>query len=308
MIHLDADAIARAHVPPELIAALAQAFAGPTVTPARAHHSLGPEAEDGVLLLMPAWRLGEAIGVKIATVLPRNAQIGRPTVDGLYVLLGPDGAPRALLDAKPLTLARTAAVSALAASWLARPDARTLLMVGTGALAPHLVRAHAAARGYERVLVWGRSGDKAEALAARLAAEGLPAGPAGDLAAAVGEADVVSCATLSREPLVRGAWLKPGAHLDLVGGYTPAMREADDEAVCRAAVFVDTATALVEAGDMAGPIASGLLDAGAVVELATLARAGGRARAAGEITLFKAVGTALADLAAAEHFMSRQPA
>lgn len=308
MIHLDADAIARAHVPPELIAALAQAFAGPTVTPARAHHSLGPDAGDGVLLLMPAWRLGEAIGVKIATVLPRNAEIGRPTVDGLYVLLGPDGAPRALFDAKPLTLARTAAVSALAASWLARPDARTLLMVGTGALAPHLVRAHAAVRGYERVLVWGRSGDKAQALAARLAEEGLPAVVAGDLAAAVGEADVVSCATLSREPLVRGAWLRPGAHLDLVGGYTPAMREADDEAVRRAAVFVDTATALVEAGDLMQPIASGLLEAARVVELAALARAGGRKREPGEITLFKAVGTALADLAAAEHFMSRQPA
>src|SRR4051812_40499412 len=114
MIHVDASALASRHHPAELVAVLARAFAGSTVVPHRGHHALGPQPDDGVLLLMPAWRLGEAIGVKVATILPRNAAIGRPTLDGLYLLLGPDGAPRALLDGKALTLARTAAVSALA--------------------------------------------------------------------------------------------------------------------------------------------------------------------------------------------------
>lgn len=308
MIVLDAQAIEARTDPAELIGVIGRAFAGETQVPARGHHALGPTADDGTLLVMPAWRTGEAIGVKIATVMPRNASLGRPTVDGLYVLLDAGGSPRALLDAKALTLARTAAVSAFAASLLARADAATLLMVGTGALAPHLIRAHAAVRAYDRVLIWGRSLDKAAALAARLRGEGFEAHPASELDAAVREADVISCATLSTEPLVHGADLKAGAHLDLVGGFTPQMREADDESVRRASVFVDTPTALAEAGDLSQPIGSRVLDAASVVELSALARAGGRERAPGEITLFKAVGTALADLAAAEYFVGRDTA
>ena len=305
MLILDQGAIDRLHAPAELITAMGRAFAAPCLSPARSHHALGPAADDGVLLLMPAWRPAGPIGVKIATIMPRNSALGRPTLDGLYVLLDAHGSPRALLDAKALTLARTAAVSAFAASLLARPDAETLLMVGAGALAPHLIRAHAAVRAYDRVLIWGRSLDKAAALAARLRGEGLDAHPAPDLPTAVREADVISCATLASEPLVHGADLQAGAHLDLVGGFTPPMREADDEAVRRASVFVDTPNALVEAGDLAQPLAAGVLDAASVTELSTLARVGARQRAAGEITLFKAVGTALADLAAAEWFVAR---
>lgn len=303
MIVLDTAAIEARHEPAALIDVIGRAFAGHTQVPPRGHYGLGGEADDGTLLLMPAWRTGGAIGVKIATVMPRNAAQGRPTVDGVYVLLGPDGAALAVFDAKALTLARTAAVSAYAASILARPDARTLLMVGTGALAPHLIRAHAAVRAYDRVLVWGRSLDKAAALAVRLRAERLNAHPAPDLAAAVRDADVVSCATLSREPLVHGADLAPGVHLDLVGGFTPAMRETDDDAIRRASVFVDTLTALSEAGDLTQPIASGVLDASTVTDLATLSLSAQRTRAAGEITLFKSVGTALADLATAEYLV-----
>jgi ornithine cyclodeaminase len=174
-------------------------------------------------------------------------------------------------------------------------------MLGTGALAPQLIAAHAAVRPLRRVTIWGRTPDKARVLAASLALPGIAIGAAASLEAAVREADIVSCATLSSEPLVRGAWLKPGQHLDLVGAFTPAMRESDDEAVRRARVFVDTrAGALKEAGDIVQAIAAGALRAEAVAgELAELCRGAPGRRDAGEITLFKSVGTALEDLAAA---------
>ena len=233
-----------------------------------------------------------------ASVPPASSRLSAQEAEALTADL------RALFDAKALTLARTAAVSALASSILAKPEARTLLMVGTGALAPHLVRAHAAVRTYETVLVWGRSVDRAAAIAAELHAEGLPARPSADLEAGVREADVVSCATLSQSPLVRGAWLKPGAHLDLVGGYTLTMREADDEAIGRARVFVDTRNALIEAGDLADPVRNGLLEPAEVTELSELVSAGGRPASA-DITLFKSVGTAISDFAAAELFAAK---
>lgn len=301
MRFLDASDIERLHRPAELVEALREAFSGGVTAPPRAHLSLGEASDDGVLLLMPAWRRNDAIGVKIATVLPRAADAGKPTVNGVYVLLNAHGEVQALLDAKALTLARTAAVSALAASALVPAAPATLVMVGTGALAPHLIRAHAAVRTYGEVLIWGRSLDKAAALAADLRDEGLPIRPTADLEAAVRAADVVSCATLSQSPLVCGAWLKPGAHLDLVGGYRLDMRETDDEAIRRADVFVDTRNALAEAGDLADPVRAGLLDPGRVVELAELVTTGPRART-GDITLFKSVGTAVSDFAAAELF------
>lgn len=301
MNFLDASDIDARHRPAELVEALRRAFAGAVAAPPRAHLSLGEAHDDGVLLLMPAWRRQGAIGVKIATVLPRAADVGKPTVNGVYVLLNKHGEVRALIDAKALTTARTAAVSALAASVLAPARPRTLLMVGTGALAPHLIRAHCAVRTYEEVLIWGRSLDKAAAQAGELREQGLPARPASDLEAAVREADVISCATLSQSPLVLGAWPKPGAHLDLVGGYTLQMRETDDDAIRRADVFVDTANALAEAGDLADPVRAGLLDPARVVELSELVTTGPRPTT-GDITLFKSVGTAVSDFAAAELF------
>jgi hypothetical protein len=195
------------------------------------------------------------------TVFPGNATCSLPAVHGTYVLLdAATGVPAAVLDGTALTLRRTAAASALAASYLARPDSAVHLMVGTGALAPHLIVAHSGVRPIRQSLVWGRDAKKAAALAARLAAAGIAATPVADLAAAAGTADIVTCATLAREPLIRGAWLKPGAHLDLVGGYTPEMREADDDAVVCARVYVDTEAALQEAGDVVQPLLSGVLE------------------------------------------------
>jgi alanine dehydrogenase len=294
---------------PVLIEALREMFRAGCTVPVRHHHTVpAPGDPDGVLLLMPAWREGRHIGVKTVTVFPGNTGRGVPAVQGVYMLLdGVSGVPLTLIDAPSLTARRTGAVSALAAGYLARADARRLLVVGAGAVASQLIPAHRAARPIAEVLIWNRSAERGRALAQAVGATLLPATEAA-LAEAVREADIVSTATISTTPLIKGAWLKPGAHLDLVGSYRPDMRESDDEAVRRARLFVDTrGGALKEAGDIVDPIRRGVIAAEKVeADLFDLCRGihPGR-RDANEITLFKSVGTALADLAAAELVWSR---
>lgn len=290
---------------PALIDALAEMFARGCEVPLRHHHTIDvPGAAAATLLVMPAWRSGGALGIKIVTVFPGNAQRGLPAVMGQYLLLdATTGAPRALIDGTALTLRRTAAASALASRFLSRADAAHLLMIGTGALAPHLAAAHCAVRPIRRVTFWGRNRDRTRAAAAKLDLPGVEIAIADDLAAAIPAADIVSAATLATEPLIRGAWLRPGQHLDLVGGFTPAMREADDDAIRRSAVFVDTrGGATKEAGDIVQPLVSGALAAGAIrADLFDLCRGTAKGRSdAAAITLFKSVGTALEDLAAAQ--------
>jgi ornithine cyclodeaminase len=294
------------HLAPGALAdALAAAFRAGAQVPLRARHEL---SADQSLLVMPAWS-ATALGVKLVTVTPDNRSRGARSVQALYVAFDrATGAPRALIDGEALTTARTAAASLLAARYLARPDARRLLVVGTGALAPAMARALATLPAIDHVQVWGRDGAASQTLAQRLRDENLPCVAAEDLEAAVREADIVSCATTATAPVVHGAWIAPGTHLDLVGGFRPAMREVDDAAVARASVWVDTrAGALAEAGDLLAPIASGAFSAAAVVgELAELASGTcARRRSEAEITLFKSVGTALEDLAAAELLLAR---
>jgi len=284
-----------------LVDRLAHAFAQGAEVPLRQAHGLGGR---DTLLLMPAWS-ESALGVKLVTVMPGNAARGTATVQATYLLLDRQtGQARALLDGDALTLRRTAAASALAARYLARADARCLLIVGAGHLARWMARAHWALRpDLQRVLVWGRNTQARTDMARALASEGLPAVASDDLEAAVRVADIVSCATTSTEPLVLGGWLQPGTHVDLVGGFKPDMREVDDDAVVKARVFVDTyAGALSEAGDLVQPLQRGSITRSHVLaELADMARAGGAARrSVAEITLFKSVGTALEDLAAAQ--------
>jgi ornithine cyclodeaminase/alanine dehydrogenase-like protein (mu-crystallin family) len=298
--------IDRALTFPALIEALAEAFRGDVAAPVRHHHEIARDGAPGTLLLMPAWT-GAAggsgfVGVKVVTVYPDNAAKSLPSVFGTYLLLdGATGAPLATMDGTRLTLWRTAAASALAARHLARPDAARMVMVGAGALAPFLIRAHAGERPISTIKLWNHRPGKAAALAAELLREGLPVEAVDDLEAVVREADLVSCATLSAAPLVRGAWLKDGAHLDLVGAFNLSMREADDEALRRASVYVDTPAALTEGGDVALGLKGGAIAAGGVKgDLFDLCRgrAPGRTRA-DEITLYKSVGTAIEDLAAA---------
>jgi ornithine cyclodeaminase len=292
-----------------LAEALRDAFRRGCTVPLRHVHDVTGAGDR--LLLMPAWRPGEDLGVKLVTVFPRNRERGAATVSALYVLLdGATGHPRALIDGEALTLRRTAAASALASSYLSRTDSATLLVVGTGALAPHMARAHCALRPIRTLLLWGRKPERAQALAVQLRGEGLPAEALADLAQGLAQADIVSCATTATEPIVRGSLLREGAHVDLVGGFTPRMREGDDALIARAEIFVDSyAGALHEAGDLVQPLASGVLVRERVLaELAELIHGAhpGR-RTEDEITLFKSVGTALEDLCAACMVLEREP-
>ena len=285
----------------ELADELEDAFiAGDTEVPLRHAHALH---DSGTLLLMPAWS-SEALGVKLVTVMPGAAARGAGTVQASYLLLDREtGVPCALIDGEALTLRRTAATSALAAQHLARPGARRLLVVGSGRLAPWMARAHVALQAeLAHVEVWGRNAESAEAVVEQLQDDGIDAEVALDLRAAVARADIVSCATTSSEPLLRGDWLVPGQHLDLVGAFRRDMREVDDDAIVRSRIVVDTyAGALAEAGDLVQPIERGVIAREQVVaELAQVLRGEVRGRTApGDITLFKSVGSALEELAAA---------
>lgn len=298
MRHFDAAATARALAWPALIGALERLFVEGCEVPARQVHAVGDALTS---LVMPAWQAGRFYGVKVVNVAAGNAALGLPAVFAGYLLFDArTGAPVASIDGSELTARRTAAASALAASRLARAGARRLVVVGAGRLARLLPEAHAAVRPIDEVRVWARRLEQARALAAALRAQGLPAAAVEALEPAVRDADIVSCATMAEAPLVRGAWLAPGSHLDLVGGFTPAMREADDAAFTDADVWVDTAEALAKAGDLLQPIASGALArADLRGTLAELCAGGPARRDDARRTVFKSVGTALEDLAAA---------
>ena len=304
MIIADDDLVRRHLDWPQLISALADMFRSGCRVGPRIHHELAvPDAQDGTLLLMPAWTTGRFIGVKVATVFPGNAALGLPSVSASYLMFdGKNGTPLACMEASVLTAKRPAAASALAARHLARPDAAKLLLVGTGRVARELAHAHAAVRTIRRVEVWGRDFAKAERLAFELSKEGCDVVAVPDLRAAAGEADVISCATLSKEPLLHGNWIAPGTHVDLVGAFKPNMREADEALMRRASIFVDTRTgALTEAGDIVIAIERGAITAECIrADLAELV-AGTHPGRQGQrdITVFKSVGTASEDLAAA---------
>lgn len=294
-----------------LITALRERFAaGCEVPPRHVHEIVNPLGEAGqdaasrrlTSLIMPAWIPGRYYGVKIINIAPGNARRGLPGLHASYLLFDArTGAPLAQIDGDALTVRRTVAASALAGSYLARADAKHLLLVGAGRIGALLPAAWRAVRPIEQVSVWARRPEAAQALAAQLQAQGLNAQARSDLAAACGEADIVSCATLATEPVVRGAWLAPGAHLDLIGSFTPAMREADDACFEGARIFVDSDEALHKSGDLLVPMQHGVFRADEVRgTLTTLSRgvATGR-RNATERTVFKSVGNALEDLAAA---------
>jgi alanine dehydrogenase len=295
---------------PSLVERLRGLLRAKAASPMRQHYEL-PDAGEGpaTLLVMPGWLDRRFIGVKVVSVVPENASRGLATVMGSYLMLdGRSGRPIALMDGPVLTRRRTAATSALAAKYLARPDSERLLMVGTGAMAPYLIEAHASVRPIASVLVWGRNEAKAKTLARRMNRSDLRVEATSDLEGAVRGADIVTCATLSQVPLVHGCWLTAGTHLDLVGGFTPAMRETDDDAVRRGRLFVDDRdSAMSEAGDVVQPIEDGVITADDVAgDLGDLVRGqrDGR-RFYDQVTIFKAVGTAIADLAAGYQALER---
>lgn len=286
-----------------LVEALREAHKGPkpVVDRSELHHEAGGVRQ--TYFNLPAWQPGVAMGTKVVTVMPANPSVnGQPAVQALYTLFdGVDGRPLAVLDGTALTYRKTAANSALGAKLLARDDARTLVVVGAGGLSPYLVDAHRAVRpSIERVLVWNRTPGKAAALAEAIGGEVMD-----DVERAVRQADIVSCCTASTEPLVKGAWLKPGAHLDLVGGFTPEMRECDDDAVVRARIFVDSRWfAIDHPGDLASPLSRGVIGREKIeADLFELAAGYAVARSPADVTLYKNGGGGHLDLFTALHIV-----
>ena len=292
---------------PPLVESLRELFRR-GVDEARAIHLSQPLADGrrNDWLLLPAWQFGRHLGVKLVSVFADNEAKGLASVQGLYVLFdGTNGLPLVAIDGAAITLWKTAANSALAATYLARKDARRLLMVGAGALAPYLARAHCAVRPIAEVMIWNRTTLNAERMAAALARPGLTVEVVSDLAAAIPRADIISCATMATTPVIKGAWLSPGVHVDLVGAYRPEMREADDEAIRRARVFIDAwFTAGEHCGDICQPVAAGLLRKDDITDTFQLARGErpGRQRD-DEITLFKSGGGGHEDLGTAQHIL-----
>jgi ornithine cyclodeaminase len=292
-----------------LIKSIEAIFASGATTPQRHHHTIKKTGEpDAVILLMPAWADGFGVGgVKIVNVVPGNSTRALPAIMASYLVFDEvTGEHKAILDGATLTAMRTAAVSALAADRLARKDARTLLIVGSGRVATELPHAFNAVRAIDRIIVWSRTAQSADRLAKEFADQGLNAVSTVDLQSATGQADIISCATLATEPIIKGTWLKPGQHLDLIGSYAPHMREADDEAIKRAHIFIDTKAALHETGDLIKPIESGTMTEasirGTLYDLCSQDFTFARSDA--DITLFKGVGHALEDLAAARLALS----
>ena len=282
-----------------LIAALETMLVTGCEVPPRHTHAVG---KDLTLLIMPAWQPGRYLGIKTVNIGPGNAARGLPGLFSSYTLFDAQtGVPLASIDGNEITARRTAAASALAASKVARPNSRKLLVVGAGRVASLLPQAYRTLfPSLDEVLVWARRPEQALSFALRLMDEGFNAQAMPNLASAVAQADIIACATLATAPLIHGAWLAPGSHLDLIGSFSPGMREADDDCFARASLWVDSEEALSKSGDLLHPLKSGVIKGSDVRgTLADLCRQAPTRAGSKERTVFKSVGSALEDLAAA---------
>lgn len=286
-----------------LIRTLRDAFVKGCHVPLRHSHTINvDDGEKGTVLVMPAWEENGYLGIKTVNIFAGNAARGLPGLHSTYVLYdAATGQPLAQMDGNEITSRRTAAASALAASYLARSDASRMVILGAGrvgSLVPEAYRVHLP---IAHVDVWDTNQRAVTALVDRLTSLGFDAAPVTDLRESVGRADVVTCATLATEPVVLGQWLSPGSHLDLIGSFTPVMREADDDCFHGAEIFIDTEEAPQKSGDLLGPLSRGIISGsdfkGTLTDLCRQA-VKGRSNEA-QRTVFKAVGTALEDLAAA---------
>jgi ornithine cyclodeaminase/alanine dehydrogenase-like protein (mu-crystallin family) len=303
MQFFDQAAVAQALPYPALIAALARGLQEPIESPLRSHFE--PNGDASTVLIMPAWKAQQMMGVKLVSIWPGNSALGKSAVSGVYVLIScADGQAQAVLDGTELTLRRTAAAAALAATRLARTSSQTLAILGTGSLSAPLALAHTSVMDFKRVLVWGRSLGKAQAVVQHLASQGVHALAMDDLQATLAQADVVAAASTATTPFIRADWVRPGTHLGLVGAFTPTMAEAEPALMPRAQLFADNREAVLQkGGELLQAIQKGLVPASAIeAELGELAAQPARAwRQSDEaITVFKSVGFAALDLIAAE--------
>lgn len=246
------------------------------------------------ILNRAAWIDGLAQLVKVATIFPGNTALGKPTIHGAVNLFDDaTGELKALLDFHLVTKWKTAGDSLLSARRLARKDARNILLVGAGTVARSMVAAYSSAFPDARFTVWSRTRSSAEAMGQAVA---------DDLETAVKQADIICTATMSTEPLIKGKWLQPSQHLDLIGAYKPAMREVDDTAMSRARLFVDSrATTLHHIGELMAPIKSGAISESDIIADFYDDPAAYSRRSDSEITIAKNGGGAHLDLMTADY-------
>jgi ornithine cyclodeaminase len=288
---------------PRLIAKLKEAFTQNYTTPERLKYQYRGAISDieNTLLLMPSWQNNKDLGVKLVTVTPDNSNRSLPAVQGVYILFDiVTGKPSIIIDAKRLTTKRTAATSALASKFLSRKNSKVLLMVGTGALCKELINAHCSVRPIEKVLLWGRNFEKSQIIASSFPK--LDVIPIENIETGLNEADIISCATLSSNPLLFGRYLKNGQHVDLVGSYLPHSREADDEVIQKASVYIDAQHSKRESGELFIPLSEGILSESDILNdlVGLCSNDTFQRRSNEEITLFKSTGHAMEDLAAAQ--------
>ena len=303
MQFFDQAAVADALPYPALIEALAAGLQQPIESPARSVYT--PNGDSSAVLIMPAWKAHENMGVKLVSIWPGNSARGKSAVSAVYVLIScEDGNPIAVLDGTELTLRRTAAAAALAARILARKNSQTLAILGTGSLSAPMAVAHANVMNFKTILVWGRDAKKAQAVVDSLTLQGITAQASSDLQATLAEADVVSAASTATAPFICSEWVKPGTHLGLIGAFTPTMAEAEPALMPRAQVFADSRDAILQkGGEVLQAIQQGLIAPGDIqAELAEIAAAPQHAwrKSDDAITVFKSVGFASLDLIAAE--------
>ncbi|MDZ4729682.1 MAG: ornithine cyclodeaminase family protein [Xanthomonadales bacterium] len=288
----------------ELISSMRLALKQGHSLPERMHYEIGKHwSIDARLLLMLAWRDDFYLGFKIVTLYPDNVSRGLPNLSGVYALFnGRTGEPLALMDAAELTAYRTAAASMLAAQCLVARPAENVLVIGAGNLSRYYINAYAEIMSPKSISLWSRDISKAEKVIESMQLTGVDLRVASNLESAAGEADIISTITSSMQPVLFGAWCKPGSHIDLVGGYRPDMREADDELIRRALIFVDTYEGVLkEAGDITEPLERGIISRIDIkADLAELL-AGCLPDSTNDkdLTVFKSVGAAFEDLAAA---------
>ena len=306
MKYFDMKAIQTALPYPLLVEALAKGLQQFAQTPARSFFS--PNQDASCVMIMPAWRPHQMMGVKLVSIWPENNAKGESAVSAVYVMISClDGRPLAVLDGTELTLRRTAAAAALAAKRLARENSETLAVLGTGSLSVPLVQAHTDTMRFKNVLVWGRQFHKAQRVVNQLKELGIEVRAMGDLEETLALSDVVAVATTATEPFLKAAWVKPGTHISLVGAFTPQMAEAEPVLMARSQLFADCrASVLEKGGEVFQAIKQGLvLDSDIIADLAELTAQSDRNwRHDGQaITVFKSVGFALLDLIAAELIM-----
>jgi ornithine cyclodeaminase len=310
MQFFDHNAVAQALPYPQLMDALARGLQEPIASPLRSHFE--PNGDASTVLVMPAWKAQQMMGVKLVSIWPGNSAQGQSAVSGVYVAIScTDGRPLAVMDGTELTLRRTAAAAALAARTLARSNSQTLAILGTGSLCLPLALAHCSVMDFKRVVVWGRNLERARAAAAQLAQQGVNAQATDDLQATVAQADTVAAATTATTPFIRAEWVQPGTHLGLVGAFTPGMAEAEPALMPHAQVFADSREAVLQkGGEVHQAIAQGLMQATDIqAELAELCAQPGRRWRSDDaaITVFKSVGFAALDWLAAERVLAQRP-